>query len=137
MYAFICQGPPHKQRYLQFCNIEDNKDYSSPQDVLDGILQENNTANCGALMSVISNHLFTSGAFARFLKQVTTITMQGHLSQIRRFRPGEWQPSQSNIRGWSISTRTALAQSSLFAFLSYAAPFDFLETFLEYQLFIT
>mmetsp|Transcript_31041 Transcript_31041/g.68891 ORF Transcript_31041/g.68891 Transcript_31041/m.68891 type:complete len:719 (-) Transcript_31041:853-3009(-) len=66
-------GPSHKQRYLRY----------------DGTAgTSSSTDSCGALLAQVRDELFKSGAFARLLKKMTTITLLGHRSEVRRFRPG-------------------------------------------------
>lgn len=72
-------GPPHKQRYLRY------QAASSDVPVTDGAVA---SMSCGQMMDTLKQDLFCSAAFARLLKEFTTITLLGQQSEVRRFRPG-------------------------------------------------
>eukprot|EP00201_Polytomella_parva_P018149 CAMPEP_0175071454 /NCGR_PEP_ID=MMETSP0052_2-20121109/19253_1 /TAXON_ID=51329 ORGANISM="Polytomella parva, Strain SAG 63-3" /NCGR_SAMPLE_ID=MMETSP0052_2 /ASSEMBLY_ACC=CAM_ASM_000194 /LENGTH=546 /DNA_ID=CAMNT_0016338629 /DNA_START=56 /DNA_END=1693 /DNA_ORIENTATION=+ len=67
-------GPPHKQRYLRYSREEEGR--------------EKDDKTAGELLAEIRHDLFETGAFARLLREMTTITYLGHQGEVRRFRAG-------------------------------------------------
>jgi Rps23 Pro-64 3,4-dihydroxylase Tpa1-like proline 4-hydroxylase len=81
-------GPPHKQRYLRFGGEAAAADVllkaaAAAQEDDDDQQQEP-----GALLAALRTEVFSSGAFARLLRRLTSIQMLGHAGEVRRFRPG-------------------------------------------------
>ena len=100
-------GPPHKQRYLSFA--PDQADASTTAAAVAGADGESageasssgTCAAAGQQLLKIKSDLFETGAFARLLKQFTTIQLLGHSGGVRRFRPGE--PGVVAFVAWNIS----------------------------------
>jgi Rps23 Pro-64 3,4-dihydroxylase Tpa1-like proline 4-hydroxylase len=78
-------GPPHKQRYLRFRG-------EAAEDALEKVGGEGRgeaaDADAGALLAALRRDLFSTGAFARLLRRLTSVQMLGHSGEVRRFRPG-------------------------------------------------
>jgi len=87
-------GPAHKQRFLEFSEVDVNDKISSS----------------GSLLWHIQNKLFQSPPFGRFLKFITSLGMPlGHRGRIRRFRPG----LDYTVAHYGILTREAVLDATL------------------------
>jgi prolyl 3-hydroxylase /prolyl 3,4-dihydroxylase len=87
-------GPAHKQRYLRY---SESQHAEESQHVNGGVSGTSTHAGeeladpaevAGRLLTQVHKDLFSSGAFARLVRRLTTVTMLGQRSQVRRFRPG-------------------------------------------------
>lgn len=88
-------GPPHKQRYLRY----DGSSTAATTDAANGAAKP---ASAGALLAQLKEELFTTAAFARLLKALTTIGFLGHQAEVRRFRCGgdvELKRRSANVLG--------------------------------------
>lgn len=80
-------GPPHKQRYLRF------RGEAASGEALEKVGEgkgddDSADADAGALLAALRRDLFSTGAFARLLRRLTSVQMLGHSGEVRRFRPG-------------------------------------------------
>ncbi|KAG2489088.1 hypothetical protein HYH03_012314 [Edaphochlamys debaryana] len=78
--GWVAMGPPHKQRYMRYGGDAASGAGASTSGGAG--------ASAGPLLERVRSELFTSPAFARFLKAVTSVTMLGQTGEVRRFRPG-------------------------------------------------
>ncbi|KXZ49624.1 hypothetical protein GPECTOR_20g481 [Gonium pectorale] len=78
-------GPPHKQRYMRYGGAAPASNGSS---TANGSLSSSSAASAGPLLDRVRHELLSSGAFARLLKAITSITQLGVAGEVRRFRPG-------------------------------------------------
>jgi hypothetical protein len=70
-------GPAHKQRFLEFTDLQKEEDGGS------------RSPSLGAILQHIKNHVFQSEPFGRLLKLMTSLGLPlGHRGRVRRFRPG-------------------------------------------------
>lgn len=85
-YGWRGIGPSHKQRYLRYSPYGDGSNGNNHNGT-------NNSAgapseHAGELLHRVQQDVLSSAAFARLIRRLTTLTMLGHRSEVRRFRPG-------------------------------------------------
>ena len=90
-------GPPHKQRYLRYGGGAAEGDAlvraaaggeGEGEEGGGGGAGGREEEDAGALLAALRRDLFSSGAFARLLRRLTSVGMLGHAGEVRRFRPG-------------------------------------------------
>ncbi|KAI3435904.1 hypothetical protein D9Q98_001962 [Chlorella vulgaris] len=81
-------GPCHKQRYLRYSPDSTSTSGGGSHEGGGSSSSSAAAAAVGALLSQLQSELFASGAFAKLLRQLTTIGLVGQQAEVRRFRPG-------------------------------------------------